>query len=89
MKTGMTISWSARALKDMRALAPNHRDRVIAKVEQHASEPDTLANQVRALTGSPLLRLRVGDHHVIFRQEGGEVTIMLVLRVRHRREAYD
>jgi mRNA interferase RelE/StbE len=89
MKTGMTISWSARALKDMRPLSPNHRDRVIAKVEQYAADPASLANQVRALTGSALLRLRVGDHRVIFRIEGGEVTVMLVLRVRHRREAYD
>ena len=41
------------------------------------------------LAASRYLRLRVGDHRVIFDIKRGETPAMVVLRVRHRREAYD
>lgn len=84
----MQIEWSSRAIKDVRRLAPRNRERVIAKIEQYAGDPASLANQVITLTGGKYRRLRVGDHRVIFNVEHGESTTMVVLRVRHRREAY-
>lgn len=83
------IEWSARAIKDMRRIAVTERARIISKVEQYAREPSAFANQVIALTGSEYRRLRVGKYRVIFTwAQTGDMTIMVVLRVRHRREAY-
>lgn len=39
--------------------------RVRAKIDQYAEEPASLANNVKALVGSPFIRLRVGDWRVI------------------------
>ena len=85
----MTIEWGTRAIRDMRRLPPRERDRIIARIEQYAANPASLARQVVALTGGPYRRLRVGDYRVIFDVEQGNPANMVVLRVRHRREAYD
>ena len=85
----MQVEWSVRSIKDMRRLSPGDRERVIAKIEQYAEFPEGLANQVSSLTNSDYLRLRVGNYRVIFSVDNSTVAIMLVLRVRHRREAYD
>ena len=74
----------------MRGLASRDRERVIAKIEQYADDPESLARQVAMLTGEGRYRrLRVGSYRVIFRLDQDMTTTMIVLRVRHRREAYD
>lgn len=40
-------------------------NRVRAKIDQYAEDPASLANNVKALVGSPFIRLRVGDWRVI------------------------
>ncbi len=67
----------------MRRIAPPDRQRIIAQLEQCAADRESLANQVI------MLAIRVGDHLVIFDIERGETPTMVVLRVRHTREAYD
>ena len=89
MAREMRIEWSVRSIKDMRRLSPRNRELVIAKIEQYAEDPASLVNQVIALANNSHRRLRVGNYRVIFSVENGAVAIMLVLRVRHRREAYD
>jgi len=83
----MQIEWRTRAIRDMRRLDTRDRERIIAKIEQYASDPSALANQVVMLSGSRYRRLRVGNYRVIFHAESAG--IMTVLRVRHRREAYE
>ncbi len=85
---GLTIEWTPKALRDMRRLAVQDRERIIAKVEQYARDPDSLANQVIILTDSEYRRMRVGNYRVIFGIEYDKTTVMVVLRVRHRREVY-
>ena len=85
----MQIEWGTRAIRDMRRLAAQDRERIIAKVEQLAENPASLARQVTALAGSEYRRLRVGHHRVIFTTQHGQPPTLVVLRVRHRREAYD
>ena len=70
------------------ARRPGPSERIIAKIEQYASDPSSLAAQVTALTGTSYLRLRVGSYRVIFGTDHDEGAHMVVLRVRHRREAY-
>ena len=73
----------------MRRLNGPDRTRVVAKVEQHAEDPTSLANQVIQLAGSTYRRLRVGDYRVLFTIERSVPVVLVILRVRHRREAYD
>ena len=89
MDQATRVEWSVRSIKDLRRLSPGNRELVIAKIEQYSEDPASLANQVMALVNSDYLRLRVGNYRVIFRTESGVVAIMLIVRVRHRREAYD
>ena len=84
----MAIEWTTRAIRDMRRLEAQDRERIIVKIEQYAGDPPSLANQVIKLTGSEYRRMRVGDYRVIFGIEHNQTTVMVVLRVRHRREAY-
>ena len=86
---GLQIEWGTPAIRDMRRLTAQDRERIIAKIEQYAENPASLARQVTALTGSDYRRLRVGHHRVIFTTQHGEHSTLIVLRVRHRREAYD
>ena len=88
MYQGMQIEWGTLAIRDMRRLATRDRERIITKVEQYAENPASLARQVIALTGSDYNRLRVGNYRVIFATERGETPTMVVLRVRHWRDAY-
>ena len=87
-RKGMAIEWGIKAIRDMRRLAAQDRERIVAKVEQYARDPASLANQVIILTGSEYRRMRVGDHRVIFGIEYNQTTVIVVLRVRHRREVY-
>ncbi len=89
MYEGMQIEWGTRAIRDMRRLAERDRERIITKIGQYAENPASLARQVTPLTGSDYRRLRVGHHRVIFTTQPGEPSILIILRVRHRREAYD
>lgn len=89
MALAMRIEWSVRSIKDMRRLSPRSRELVIDKMEQYAEDPESLANQVNSLVNSDYLRLGVGNYRVIFSVESSVVAILLILRVRHRREAYE
>ena len=88
MKPGLQVEWETNAVKDMRRLSARVRDRIIAKIEQFAGDPMSLANQVVTLTDSSYRRMRVGNYRVLFRIEPDTVAVMVILRVRHRREAY-
>lgn len=72
----MVIEWGDKAVRDMRRLAAQDRERIIAKVEQYARDPVSLANQVIILTGSVYRRMRVGDYRVIFGIEYNKTTII-------------
>jgi mRNA interferase RelE/StbE len=61
--------------------------RIVAKVEQLAERPESLANNVRALKGpGGLKRLRVGDWRVIFTET---LVIVAVQRIAPRGSAYE
>ncbi|MDE2813478.1 MAG: type II toxin-antitoxin system RelE/ParE family toxin [Gemmatimonadota bacterium] len=89
MRQGLTIEWTTRAIRDMRRIAQQDQERIVAKVEQYAQDPTSLASQVRRLSDSEYSRLCVGSHRVIFAVEHGRATVMTVQRVLHRREAYE
>jgi len=85
----MQVQYEAQAVKSLRKLPANLRNRIRSKIEQYAEDPMSLANNVIQLTNSDLFRLRVGDYRVIFAVGQDTVTIMVVIDVRPRGGAYD
>jgi mRNA interferase RelE/StbE len=83
------IEFLPQAVKDLKGLSVVERRRIREKIEQYAAAPESLRNNVKALSNSQLLRLRVADWRVLFTLEDGLIVIMLVHAVKHRREAYD
>lgn len=81
------IAYSKETRKTLRRMPANVSALIRSKIEQYASEPLSLANNVKALKGEVrTLRLRVGDWRVIFTIEGDVLT---VIRIRPRGSAYD
>lgn len=79
------VRYAKDALRALRKIARGDAQRVREKVQQYAEDPDSLAANVKRLTGDSLLRLRVGDYRVIMDDDG---TILLIVKVGHRREVY-
>lgn len=55
------------------------------RIEPFAADPRSQANSVKALAGSPYIRLRVGDWRVIMDDQGN---VLLVLEIGSRGDIY-
>ncbi len=81
-----TVTISRPAAKDIRALDDATRRRVGQLLNALAADPRP--DGVRKLSASEsIYRLRVGDYRVLY-QIVDRRLLVLVVRVRHRREAY-
>ena len=78
---------SARsATKDLRGIDPQWVPKVLAAIETLADDPRPAG--FKKLVGSDhTYRIRIGDHRVIYELQGGDL-LVLVIRVRHRRDVY-
>ena len=72
------IAYSKASLKTLRRLPANEAKRIVAKIEQYAKAPASLANNVKRLTGSPYIRLRVGDWRVIIDDKGNVLDVLQI-----------
>ena len=79
----MRLSYTERAIRDLEALSPDVRQRIVEGVERFAASG---AGDVRALKGQwrGRYRLRVGTWRVVFLTNRD----MVVLRVLHRGQVY-
>ncbi|MEQ8402779.1 MAG: type II toxin-antitoxin system RelE/ParE family toxin [Roseitalea porphyridii] len=73
------------AEKTLRRLPRNVAMRIIRKVEAYATDPASLANNVKTLKGRDGIRLRVGDWRVIMR----DGVVLEVLAVGPRGSIYE
>lgn len=81
-----SIEFSRDAVRILRQIDRTTSDRIRAKVDQLASNPAALANNVTALKGGEgLLRLRVGEWRVIYR----DGIVLHIVRVAPRGSAYE
>ena len=78
------ISYQTAALKALARMPYQDAKRVIGKIEQFAADPQSLANNVKALQSRNAIRLRVGDWRVIM--ENG--IVFDVLAIGNRSEIY-
>jgi len=80
------VMYSAAAAKVLRRMPRTDEDRIRGKVAQYAGDPASLGNNVRALKGSPYIRLRVGDWRVVM---DDRYRVLTVLKVGPRGGIYD
>ena len=80
------ISYTRQALKALRRMPADTAQRIIAKIEQYAQEPETQANNVTAVKGREGIRLRVGDWRVIMNDDG---VVLAVLEIGPRGSVYE
>ncbi|ASY67582.1 RelE/StbE family addiction module toxin [Sinorhizobium fredii USDA 205] len=82
-----TIRYTREALKTLTQIPANVAKRIRSKIEQYASDPASLANNIKALKGlQGTHRLRVGDWRVIFTEDG---EIIAIKKIAPRGGAYD
>lgn len=79
------ITYTRSALKVLRRMPANVSARIMAKVEQYAADPVSLANNVTELKGREGVRLRVGDWRVLMI----DGTVLAVLEVGPRGGIYE
>lgn len=80
------VSYTPRARRDLRALEPQIRARVLAALDRLVARDPAL--DVRRLTGTPEYRIRVGGWRVRFLLDA-EAQMIVVQRVLPRGRAYD
>jgi mRNA interferase RelE/StbE len=80
------IGYSRAALKVLSRMPANESGRLRAKIRQYAEDPASLANNVKALSGSPYVRLRVGDWRVIMDDRD---RVLLIVNVGPRGGIYE
>jgi len=82
-----SVEYSREAAKALLRMDRATSRRIRQKVNQLASDPQALANNVSALKGGKgLMRLRVGDWRVIYTED---LLVLQVLKVAPRGSAYD
>ncbi len=72
------IAYSKSSLKVLRRLPSNEAQRITSKIEQYANDPKSLANNIKALAGSPYIRLRIGDWRVIMDDQGNVIEVIKI-----------
>jgi mRNA interferase RelE/StbE len=81
------VEYSAVAQKILRRIDRATAKRIRSKVRLLASDPESLANNIKALKGGGgLMRLRVGDWRVIYTED---FVVVNVIRVAPRGSAYE
>jgi mRNA interferase RelE/StbE len=80
------ISYTRQALKALRRMPADTAQRIVAKIEQYAEQPESQANNVKALKGREGIRLRVGDWRVVMNDEG---VVLAVLEIGPRGSVYE
>jgi len=81
-----SVTYSKAAIKVLKRMPRNVAQRVMEKVNQYARDPASQANNTKALTGSDLVRLRVGDGRVIMDDNG---IVLAVLKIGSRGNVYE
>lgn len=78
-----TVVYTIAATKQLRKLPATIRERAIDKLHRYV---ETGAGDVKALTGQPGARLRIGDYRVVFVETADAISVRAV---GHRREIYE
>ncbi|MCG8505285.1 MAG: type II toxin-antitoxin system RelE/ParE family toxin [Sphingomonadales bacterium] len=85
----MAVLYTRTALRALARAPANIRERIRDKIALLDSDPEALANNVTRLVGSDAWRLRVGDWRVIYKWQGPDPVVLVVLDVGPRGRIYE
>ncbi len=82
--------WSRRAIDDLRNFDKKVVDRITKKVDWFCQQAKPLMF-AKSLEGKfeDVYRFRVGEYRVLFEVLNGKVCILMILRVKHRKDVYE
>jgi len=81
-----TVEFTARAVRDLRAIARADQERIAKRIDGLAENPRPYG--VRKLEGEDgLYRIRVGDFRIIYLIEDRRL-VVVVIRIGNRRDVY-
>jgi len=81
------IEWKSSAFHELKRLGRQIVPRIVEAVDSLSNDP--FPSGARKLHGvEHTYRLRVGDYRVVYEALGNE-RLVTIIRVRHRREAYE
>lgn len=86
-----SIKLTEHAVQDLSKLGHQLAKRITNKLKEICTSKNPLYF-AKALTGElkGLYRFRIGDYRAIFRKDAsGELIILLVLRIKHRKDVYE
>ena len=86
----VSVIYSHDALRQLKKLPLAFAKRIVRKISDNANQADPLS-RAKALRGrlSGKYRYRIGDYRAIFSiNDDGLVTILMILDIRHRKDAY-
>lgn len=87
----MEVIYTHTARFDLKQLPPNIAHRIIKKVYffSQQSKPLAFAKPLHNF-GLGQYRFRIGDYRVVFDvDKAGVVSILMILRIKHRKDVYD
>ena len=79
------IAYSKQAIKSLKRIPNNESTKIRIKIGQYASDPTSMANNVKRLQGSDYYRLRIGDWRVIFDEND---VVIEVIKIGARGDVY-
>lgn len=82
---GYSLLIKPSAVKELEALPPKDRRRIVTRIEGLAS--DARPHGCEKLSGQEQYRVRQGDYRVVYSVDDG-IRVVLVVKVGHRRDVY-
>ncbi len=83
------FEFSRHADRQFAVLEPTLQRRILKKLAEYERHPNPLQHAVK-LTGTNYYRFRIGDYRIICSKKDREtLTILVILRIGHRREIYE
>jgi len=86
------VIYSAKAREDLHEMEKSIAQRIIRKIFFYSQQKDILSfAKPLHLIAEKKYRFRVGDYRIIFslRARSQEIQILMILRIKHRKDIYD
>lgn len=84
------LQWTPQAVNDLNAFDRTTADRITKKVVWYSRQDQPLRfSQPLEGAHKGVYRFRIGSYRVLFESDPrGQLSILMILRVKHRRDAY-
>lgn len=79
------VSIEKAASKEIRKIHPTDQRRIVRKLDELADDPRHPG--CAPMRGSDLWKVRVGNYRIVY-EIGDELLVVVVVRVRHRKDVY-